>query len=139
MNDLDPTRPVVHLSCFEADTYARWAQARLPTVAEWEHAVTIHAAHFAQLADLASQWTASSYAPYQGCRAPKGALGKDNGKFMVNQHVVRGSSAATPPGHTGLSYCNFFQPVLAGSFWRFGWRRTTKLSGQPFTQVTGSN
>ena len=104
MNDLDPTRPVVHLSCFEADTYARWAQARLPTVAEWEHAVTIHVAHFAQLADLAWQWTASSYAPYQGCRAPKGALGKDNGKFMVNQHVVRGSSAATPPGHTGLSY-----------------------------------
>ena len=71
MNDLDPTRPVVHLSCFEADAYARWAQARLPTVAEREHADAF-VAHFAQLADLAWQWTASSYAPYQGCRAPKG-------------------------------------------------------------------
>ena len=116
MNDLDPTLPVVHLSYFEADAYARWAQARLPTEAEWEHAVATHAAHFAQLADQAWQWTASSYAPYPGFRAHSGALGEYNGKFMVNQYVLRGGSAATPAGHTRLSYRNFFP---AGACWQF--------------------
>jgi ergothioneine biosynthesis protein EgtB len=116
MNDLDPTLPVVHLSYFEADAYARWAQARLPTETEWEHAVANHAAHFAQLVDQAWQWTASSYAPYPGFRAPGGALGEYNGKFMVNQYVLRGGSAATPAGHTRLSYRNFFP---AGTCWQF--------------------
>ncbi len=116
MNDLDPTRPVVHLSYFEADAYARWAQARLPTEAEWEHAVATHAVQFAQVADEAWQWTSSSYAPYPGFRAQSGALGEYNGKFMVNQYVLRGGSAATPAGHTRLSYRNFFP---AGACWQF--------------------
>jgi len=116
MNELDPTRPVVHLSYFEADAYARWAQARLPTEAEWEHAVATHGAHFTQLADQAWQWTTSSYAPYPGFRAQEGALGEYNGKFMVNQYVLRGGSAATPAGHTRLSYRNFFP---AGACWQF--------------------
>jgi ergothioneine biosynthesis protein EgtB len=116
MNDLDPTLPAVHLSYFEADAYARWAQARLPTEAEWEHAVATHAAQFAQLANEAWQWTSSSYAPYPGFRAQGGALGEYNGKFMVNQYVLRGGSAATPTGHTRLSYRNFFP---AGACWQF--------------------
>ena len=116
MNDLDPALPVVHLSYFEADAYARWAQARLPTEAEWEHAATSHADNFVHLSDQAWQWTATSYAPYPGFRAPEGALGEYNGKFMVNQYVLRGGSAATPAGHTRLSYRNFFP---AGACWQF--------------------
>ena len=71
---------------------------------------------FAQVADEAGQWTSSSYAPYPGFRAQSGALGEYNGKFMVNQYVLRGGSAATPAGHTRLSYRNFF-PV--GTCWQF--------------------
>jgi ergothioneine biosynthesis protein EgtB len=116
MNELDPTQPVVHLSYFEADAYARWAQARLPTEAEWEHAVATHAENLAQLTGKAWQWTASSYAPYPGFHAAANALGEYNGKFMVNQYVLRGGSAATPAGHTRLSYRNFFP---AGACWQF--------------------
>jgi ergothioneine biosynthesis protein EgtB len=107
---------VTHLSYFEADAYARWAGARLPTEAEWEHAATLAAANegrpgLAQLFGVAWQWTSSSYAPYPGYQPPPGALGEYNGKFMVNQYVLRGSSSATPitpTGHSRTTYRNFF-------------------------------
>lgn len=105
---LDPAQPVLHLSCFEADAYARWAGARLPTEAQWEHAAKTAATALVQLFGTAWQWTSSSYAPYPGYAPSKGALGEYNGKFMVNQYVLRGSSLATPAGHARLSYRNFF-------------------------------
>jgi len=111
--------PVLHLSLYEADAYARWAQARLPTEAEWEHAamatpyeqpdVSIsNAPAIDQLYDTAWQWTSSSYSPYPGFKAQAGAIGEYNGKFMVNQYVLRGGSCVTPPGHTRATYRNFF-------------------------------
>ncbi len=103
---LDPHAPVRHLSLYEADAYARWAGARLPTEAEWEHAVCAHALNDA-FGDV-WQWTSSSYAPYPGYRPAAGAVGEYNGKFMVNQYVLRGSSAFTPDGHARASYRNFF-------------------------------
>ncbi|WP_211466269.1 ergothioneine biosynthesis protein EgtB [Collimonas silvisoli] len=112
---------VIHLSFFEAEAYARWAGARLPSEAEWECAAAAQGAdHGAgQGADyfgVAWQWTTSSYAPYPGYVALPGAVGEYNGKFMVNQYVLRGSSSATPDGHARLSYRNFF-PATAR--WQF--------------------
>jgi ergothioneine biosynthesis protein EgtB len=103
---LDPQAPVVHLSYFEADAFARWSGARLPTEFEWEHAASHDALR--QLFGHAWQWTQSSYAPYPGYRPPGGAIGEYNGKFMVNQYVLRGSSGATPEGHARPTYRNFF-------------------------------
>ncbi|MBV7454359.1 ergothioneine biosynthesis protein EgtB [Acidovorax sp. sif1233] len=104
--------PVVHLSYYEADAYARWVGARLPTEAEWEHAAqtagTTGAHGLEQLFGAAWQWTQSSYAAYPGFRTADGAVGEYNGKFMVNQYVLRGSSCATPPGHARSTYRNFF-------------------------------
>lgn len=101
--------PLLHISYFEADAYARWAGARLPTEAEWEAAATCaEAAKFADMFGQAWQWTSSSYAPYPGFACSDGAVGEYNGKFMVNQYVLRGSSCATPVGHTRSSYRNFF-------------------------------
>jgi ergothioneine biosynthesis protein EgtB len=111
---MDPERPLIHVSYFEADAYARWAGARLPSEAEWEHAAADPRLH--QLAEEAWQWTQSSYSPYPGFRPPAGALGEYNGKFMVNQYVLRGGSAATPAGHTRRTYRNFF-PATAR--WQF--------------------
>lgn len=116
---LKPDRPLLHVSYFEADAYARWANARLPTEAEWEHAATrvaIKEEGLSQLFSDAWQWTSSSYAPYPGFRAGPGAIGEYNGKFMVNQYVLRGGSSATPDGHTRPTYRNFFP---AGATWQF--------------------
>jgi ergothioneine biosynthesis protein EgtB len=111
---LDPNAPALHLSYFEADAYARWAGARLPTEAEWESGAQCEDMN--QLFNEAWQWTQSSYAPYPGFHAPSGAVGEYNGKFMVNQYVLRGSSCATPENHSRPSYRNFF-PTSA--CWQF--------------------
>jgi len=111
---LEMDAPVAHISLFEADAYAHWAGARLPTEAEWEHAAGEGA--LAQMFGHCWQWTSSSYAPYPGFRPAEGAIGEYNGKFMVNQYVLRGSSLATPQGHARTSYRNFFP---AGARWQF--------------------
>jgi ergothioneine biosynthesis protein EgtB len=100
LQPLEPQAPAAHLSHFEADAFARWAQARLPTEFEWEHA--------APRAGGVWEWTSSSYAPYPGYRPASGAVGEYNGKFMPNQYVLRGGSCATPAGHLRRSYRNFF-------------------------------
>jgi ergothioneine biosynthesis protein EgtB len=105
---VDPSAPVCHVSYYEADAFARWAGRHLPTEMEWEVA-----ARGNQLNDafgIVWQWTRSAYAPYPGYRAIDGALGEYNGKFMVNQLVLRGSSLATPAGHSRITYRNFFYP-----------------------------
>ncbi|WEF35276.1 ergothioneine biosynthesis protein EgtB [Pseudoduganella chitinolytica] len=134
LQPLDPHRPVTHVSLFEADAYAHWAGARLPTEGEWECAARAYGAlpgdvpafaHPGELADAGAlrqlfghcwQWTASSYAPYPGFKPAAGAIGEYNGKFMVNQYVLRGSSCATPAGHARVSYRNFFP---AAAQWQF--------------------
>jgi formylglycine-generating enzyme required for sulfatase activity len=104
---LDPQAPVRHISLYEADAYARWAGARLPTEVEWESAAR-DIPGLEELCGAGWQWTASSYAPYPGYRPAAGAVGEYNGKFMANQYVLRGASAFTPEGHSRLSYRNFF-------------------------------
>jgi ergothioneine biosynthesis protein EgtB len=103
-------QPVQHLSFFEAAAFAEWAGARLPTEFEWEAAVG--APHPpAQAFGHAWQWTRSSYDPYPRFRPIPGAVSEYNGKFMVGQIVLRGSSSATPPGHARITYRNFFPPA----------------------------
>ncbi|KAF1041931.1 MAG: Hercynine oxygenase [Herbaspirillum frisingense] len=108
MQELLPHRAAVHLSYYEADAYARWAGARLLTEAEWEHAAGRLQGSGREFFGVAWQWTCSSYAPYPGFAAAEGAVGEYNGKFMVNQYVLRGSSSATPLNHARLTYRNFF-------------------------------
>jgi ergothioneine biosynthesis protein EgtB len=127
-HELVREQPAIHLSCFEADAYARWAGARLPTEAEWEHAAQSALQYpgeerLEQLFGAAWQWTASSYGPYPGYAPAAGALGEYNGKFMANQYVLRGSSFATPDGHSRATYRNFF-PATAR--WQFSGIRLAK-------------
>jgi ergothioneine biosynthesis protein EgtB len=116
-----PEAPVAQLSFYEAAAYAEWAGARLPTEFEWE------AAHDApgitQMDGHVWQWTRSSYDPYPGFRPLAGVAAEYNGKFMVGQLVLRGSSVATPQGHARASYRNFFPPAAR---WQFSGLRLAK-------------
>jgi ergothioneine biosynthesis protein EgtB len=127
---LDANASVEHLSYFEADAYARWADARLPTEFEWEavaargrEAAAIDTWSPAARAGGSSlrhgdvwEWTSSAYAPYPGYRPAPGALGEYNGKFMCGQYVLRGGSRASAPGHVRVTYRNFFP---AHARWQF--------------------
>lgn len=108
LQPVDPSAPVSHVSYYEADAFARWSGKHLPTEMEWE--VAARAGHLNDPFGIVWQWTRSSYSPYPGYRAIEGALGEYNGKFMVNQLVLRGSSLATPEGHSRITYRNFFYP-----------------------------
>ncbi|PZO90104.1 MAG: ergothioneine biosynthesis protein EgtB [Sphingomonas sanxanigenens] len=133
LRPVNPAAPATHISLYEADAYAAWAGARLPTEAEWESAAAGLAPDEGVFLDRAMavrpracvegdgegvkqmfgdvwEWTGSAYRPYPGFRAAAGAVGEYNGKFMSGQFVLRGGSCATPRGHARASYRNFFYP-----------------------------
>jgi ergothioneine biosynthesis protein EgtB len=105
-----PEAPVAHVSFYEAAAFAEWKQMRLPTEFEWE------AANDKFDWGLRWEWTNSAYLPYPGFKKSAGAVGEYNGKFMINQMVLRGASAVTPPGHSRKTYRNFFNPHLRWQF-----------------------
>jgi ergothioneine biosynthesis protein EgtB len=135
---VDESEPVTHVSYFEADAYANWARARLPTEFEWERAsfdcpiegnfveneafhpqpatASVEARDLDQMFGDVWEWTRSAYSPYPGYRAAPGALGEYNGKFMCNQYVLRGGSCATSRTHIRRTYRNFFQPEKRWQF-----------------------
>ena len=106
LKPVDPSLPLSHISFYEAAAFAAWKGMRLPTEAEWE--VASQALNWGQR----WEWTGSAYLPYPGFTTAPGALGEYNGKFMINQMVLRGASVATPEGHSRNTYRNFFQPQL---------------------------
>ena len=119
LRPLDLQAPVCHVSYYEADAYANWAEARLPTEQEWEIAAKCSARQGCTVLDLFKsrwQWTQSSYTPYPGFRASRSTIGEYNGKFMSNQMVLRGSSIATPEKHSRSTYRNFFYPYQRWPF-----------------------
>jgi formylglycine-generating enzyme required for sulfatase activity len=110
MEALDLNAPVCHVNYYESYAYASWKGFRLPTEFEWE----VAALKFEW--GKRWEWTESAYLPYPGFEKAPGALGEYNGKFMVNQYVLRGGSEATPEGHSRSTYRNFFQPNLQWQF-----------------------
>jgi ergothioneine biosynthesis protein EgtB len=114
LRPVEPSRPVCHVSYYEADAFARWSGKDLPTEAEWE--VAAKSGALAEAFGVVWQWTRGAYSPYPGYKAAPGALGEYNGKFMVNQMVLRGSSLATPAGHSRVTYRNFFYPPARWQF-----------------------
>ncbi|WP_374462000.1 ergothioneine biosynthesis protein EgtB [Chryseobacterium taeanense] len=110
LKEVDPGEELCHISFYEASAYASWKNMRLPTEQEWE--VASH--HFQW--GKRWEWTNSAYLPYPGFKKEPGAVGEYNGKFMVNQMVLRGASIATPEGHSRNTYRNFFQPALKWQF-----------------------
>jgi ergothioneine biosynthesis protein EgtB len=114
LKPVDPAAPVMHVSYYEADAFSRWSGKDLPTEAEWE--VGTRRGLIGDAFGIVWQWTRSAYSPYPGYRAAAGALGEYNGKFMINQMVLRGSSQATPCGHARASYRNFFYPAARWQF-----------------------
>ncbi len=113
---VNPATPVRHISWYEADAFARWAGARLPTEAEWEHAARARPDALANTFSEVWQWTASPYTPYPGFQPTEGTAAEYNGKFMANQMVLRGASFVTPDGHARASYRNFFYPHQRWAF-----------------------
>lgn len=123
MQAWQPDQAVSHISFYEAAAYAQWANARLPTEFEWEAAAQTLARMGNDWSGQVWQWTRSSYDPYPRFKPLAGSVGEYNGKFMVGQIVLRGSSLATPPGHERLSYRNFFPPATR---WQFAGLRLAK-------------
>jgi len=138
LRPVEDAEPVCHVSYFEADAYARWAGARLPSEEEWEfasgsvsiggnfvesgsfHPQPAREAHgLSQMCGDVWEWTRSAYLPYPGYQPPAGALGEYNGKFMCNQFVLRGGSCATPLDHIRRTYRNFFPPDARWQFMGF--------------------
>ncbi|MBA1245184.1 ergothioneine biosynthesis protein EgtB [Pseudomonas japonica] len=126
LQPLDPNTAVTHVSYVEAAAFAEWAGARLPSEAEWEVAAT--AGLLEQAHEVAWQWTRSPYTAYPGFRAAAGAVGEYNGKFMVNQMVLRGGANITPPGHSRETYRNFFP---SSARWAFSGLRLARDSRSP--------
>jgi ergothioneine biosynthesis protein EgtB len=120
LKKLDPLLPVMHINYYEADAFAQWKGLSLPTEFEWETAAYLYPHDFT---NRVWEWTQSAYLPYPGFTIAPGAIGEYNGKFMVNQMVLRGGSFVSPQAHIRPSYRNFFHPVMQ---WQFSGMRLIK-------------